>query len=301
MIHFIHKGALLAAAAAAALVLPLAGTHGAAAQSVPQTDASCPQAAGDAIQPQQLRAQIARDQAAFAQELAQALNLPPATVQQGISGLNTSEQPAPAQPGPPTDVLAAAAQQLGVSADQLANAVRAADATLPCKPVAQPPSGSASAAAFFIGIAAPNGAAAATIDTSAFFATVAQNLGGSFTGQQVEAAFQANAPAPPSPTQLQTQIQSQLTSLATALGVSDAALTSALQSLGSSGACLPPGVLGGEVVIRTGAPTAPPSYGNGPLVIPIVKVGGPAQPPAIFDQLGIKPCGPDQVFSGASG
>src|SRR5581483_4675109 len=216
MIHLTHKGVFLAAAAAAALVLPLAGAHPTAAQSLSQADMPCPPAASQSLQPQQFKAQMQQDQTSFIQELAQALNLSPATVQQAISAQTAAPQTEPAPSTPPPDPIAAAAQQLGVTADQLAGAVRAADATLPCSfPTLPSGGGNGPVIAFFQIRNGAQGAASTggpMIDTSVFFATVAQNLGSSFTGQQVESAFAAGLPTPPDASQLQAAMQSRLDS-----------------------------------------------------------------------------------------
>ena len=268
MIKFIRSNVLLVAAAMLLLGVRALAPSIATAQTPPATDAACP-APPSPDQIQQLQAQDQQAQTQFAQDLAQALGLPLATVQQA---LNAPAADAPLQmqvplPNPPPDPIAAAAAQLGVTADQLKAAVQAADKTLPfaaqtadgssCLTVSGPPAGGAN------------------VDTTAFYSAVAQSLGQNLTGQQVESAFVSTLPTPPDPAQIQSVLQQRLGDLATALGVSTDALTAAFKSMATSGACLPPGAFGGDVQIHSGVSgpatiggaQALPANGSGAVVI----------------------------------
>jgi hypothetical protein len=235
-------------------------------------------------------AQIQQLQAQFAQGLAQSLSVSPSAVQQALSGLNTQATQPPVQF---TDPLQGAASQLNVSFDSLRTAVQSADQSMLC---AQTPSTGGNA--FFLGSVAGG---RIPVDPAAFFAAVAQNLGGGLSGPQVQSAFASTSPALPDAGQMTAQLQSQLDTLASALGVSIDSLKSALKSLGSSGSCLPPNTLGGFRIVTRQAGSPPPQIlDGGPIIIPL----GDARPSAGLPGnaadplgLGIAPCGFTQMSS----
>jgi len=231
----------------------------------------------------------------LAQQLAIALNLQPSTVQQALS---TEGAALSATLPQPTDPLAGAAAQLGVSEQKLMVAVQSADAALGPNLGAGAPGGNAvvnvtgggaggsgngpvllpsgeqgggsGAVAIAFGCSSPAGSPTGgpSVNPATFFADVAQQLGSTFTGPQVQAAFQGSAPTPPAPGAIQSVVQQQASSLATALGVTPDALTSALSSIGYPNGCLPV-VPSGNVSIK------PPSLpGSGPLFIPLGAPGG---------------------------
>jgi len=287
----------VAAAFAAAASLAATPIHAQTSQpSTSPATAACPLAPG-APPPSSLPAPP--DPKQLAQQLATALNLPLATVQQALA--TESSQMAPALLPPPADPIAGAATQLGVSEQQLMTAVQSADQSL--GPVfsatggagggnavfaaaggpsgggpvffqsggqgGSGPSGAPGAPAFAIGCGTPAGGP--NIDPTTFFADVAQQLGPGFAGSQVQAAFEASAPTPPDPGTVQSLLQKQMSSLAAALGVTDDALTSALSSIGYPNGCLPLFV-GGNVSVKP--PFPPPGSGNsGPIFIPLGRSG----------------------------
>jgi hypothetical protein len=246
------------------------------------------------------------DPKALPQQLATALNLPLATVQQALAAQETQ---ASALVPAPQDPMAGAATQLGVSEQQLVAAVQSADQAmgpafaLPGGPPAGPSGGNqffvtgggagAGGPVLFqgtagagspagqggpvmISVACNNPGGGPQVDPSAFFADVAQQLGPAFTGSQVQAAFQASAPAPPDPSTMKSLMQQQSSSLAAALGVSVDALTSALSSIGYPAGCLP--LLAGNLSVKP--PVSPAGLGDGkPIFVPI---GGPGAGAAIF-------------------
>jgi hypothetical protein len=184
--------------------------------------------------------QLQQAQQRFAQQLAQALGKPESDVEQALAQFQQSlpKPPAgaPAQSvrvGPDPTTLAAVAAQLGVTPQELADAMTAVGPPLP----ACPPS------------PGQGGAVTVKIDATQLFERIAQQLGHGLTGAQVQAAFERVKPtgavayhaqagasvafAPGGP-------DDPLATLATALGVTPDQLKAALQSIATSSGCPAP-------------------------------------------------------------
>lgn len=170
----------------------------------------------------------------FAQRLATALNIPLERVQQALDQVK-AQRPAHDQRLRPFDVtvLGPAAQSLGVTAQQLADAITAARQSM--MPDHQP------------GQRQPgerHPADGQHPDRTAFYAAIAQNLGNGITAQQVQAALETLRPNKanrPTPEQMQQRMNEHTTQLAQALGVSVDQLRAAMQSIGGG-----PGPFGGR-------------------------------------------------------
>jgi hypothetical protein len=275
--RFVSAGIVLLAVATAT------GGSTASAQTAGTYLSACSPSSYSPLPPQiPSDAEIQQWQTQFVQGLAQALNIPSSTVQQAFTGMSRA---APLPPVQFQDPLETAASQLHVSLDSLRSAVQSADQTVLC---AQAPGGGGNA--FFIGYAG----GPSPVNPSAFFAAVAQNLGGGLTGPQVQAAFATSAPSLPDPSQFTAQMQSQLDAFGAALGVSTDALRSALKSLASSGGCLPPNVLGGFRLATKQDGQLPQPPPGGPIIIPLADTKPPAGmpgDPADPLGLGLAPCG----------
>lgn len=281
MMESLKRWPLMAGLAAVIAALAIAMPPPASAQ-VPQP--------GDCQLPPPSSLPALPDPTQLAQQLATALNLPLATVQQALASL--SSQPFPGAPLPPfQDPISAAAAQLGVPREQLRSAVQAADQAIEPGFALQGSPAASSAGLYFtggptagtgpsggplfvaIGCAGPIGGDHP--DPTTFFADVAQQLGPGFSGQQVESAFVSTAPLPPDPSRLQAFQQQRLSGLASALGVSVSALTAAFGSMGYPNGCLPPGI-GGISFSKSVPPPIGAGSDSGPIFIPLP---GPKPPP----------------------
>lgn len=250
--------------------------------------------------PEQIQAQIQQSNEQMTQDLAQALNLPEATVQAALQQVaqQLESQPIGLSPSgnPQPDPLASVATQLGVTKQALLDAMKAA---------APAPTASASNCVFTAsgqntgaggtvsgGIALRVQGAQISIDgttSMTLFNAIAQQFGNGLTGAQVQAVFQ-NFPKLALDSGLQQQLQNlrqeELNALASALNVSVDTLNSALQSVRTSMGCSTPspdaGLPSGEVFLSVasgpaqsgggsafyvGTGVTPASGGEGPVMI----------------------------------
>lgn len=165
----------------------------------------------------------------FINRLAQALGKSPAEVERAFQQVHEAHKAQRSQGQQQRfdlNRLAPAATQLGVTPQQLADALRAAaQSQFGSRGSGQPGQGGPR-----IG---------QRLDKSAFFNAVAQQLGGGVTGEQVRDALRALRPTGgqrPSREQIEQRWNQHLQELATALGVTVDQLRAALQSIWPQGA-----------------------------------------------------------------
>jgi hypothetical protein len=205
--------------------------------------------------------QLQQAQQRFAQQLAQALGKPESAVESALVQLQQRlpKPPAGAQAqtvrvGPDPAVLAAVATQLGVTLQELADAMTAAGPPLPGCP-SSPGQG---------------GAVAVKVDATQLFDRIAQQLGHGLTGTQVQAAFERvkstgavtfHAQAGASVSFAPSGPDDPLATLATALEVTTDQLKAALQAIATSSGCPAPppgdgtgtaGAQGGGLTVSAG-------------------------------------------------
>ena len=194
-----------------------------------------PRSAAADCPPPPTTAQIAEIQARFTADLATALGKAPADVQRALQEVER-QFPAPSVPAvepgqflaiyDDVAALAPVAAQLGVTAQELAGALKAAMPAQVCVQFAVAGPGATTAIQH----------TSVEIDMAPLFANVAQQLGRGITATQVEAALKLVHPiAEHPPVQAPASIDEHVQALARALGVSVDELKAALQSLGQGG------------------------------------------------------------------
>jgi hypothetical protein len=236
------RAAVLAVAAPAAVIgLAIAGfatspRHVALGAALTSDATPCPPLPAPSTQ------QIEEARQRFARQLATALGKPEQQVEQALATFEQSlpKPPAPDAPlvthvsGPDPDTLAAIAAKLGVTSDDLADALEAAAPPPPPCPTAD---------------AGRPAVSTITLDPSQFFDEIARHLGHGITAEQVQATFESTPPkvdvsfqtsGGPATSMTPGGPDDPLVQLAAALGVTPEQLQVALRSIAESLGCPTP-------------------------------------------------------------